>query len=151
RAIDKALCLSAAKKEEYEAFHYIRQLLLYYSSPFPVILNCRKLVRLIGEANYSKAAFGQQALFQQFCNRHVHIGRTGVAAHVRRTRLMLEQLLNDAQNRVMTSLPLPSPAMSAILCMLMGNPIGNRRWTQAFTSAAPRPGTDAPVHRQRSP
>ncbi|WP_230539991.1 hypothetical protein, partial [Janthinobacterium sp. FW305-129] len=28
RAIDKALCLSAAKKEEYEAFHYIRQLLL---------------------------------------------------------------------------------------------------------------------------
>ncbi|MGK5063858.1 hypothetical protein, partial [Janthinobacterium sp. LB3P112] len=28
----------AAKKEEYEAFHYIRQLLLYYSSPFPVIL-----------------------------------------------------------------------------------------------------------------
>ncbi|MFA6070792.1 MAG: hypothetical protein WC810_19605, partial [Janthinobacterium sp.] len=29
RAIDKALCLSAAKKEEYEAFHYIRQLLLF--------------------------------------------------------------------------------------------------------------------------
>ncbi|WP_230519035.1 MULTISPECIES: hypothetical protein, partial [unclassified Janthinobacterium] len=29
RAIDKALCLSAAKKEEYEAFRYIRQLLLF--------------------------------------------------------------------------------------------------------------------------
>ncbi|MGK5054864.1 hypothetical protein, partial [Janthinobacterium sp. RB2P8] len=29
RAIDKALCLSAAKKEEYGAFHYIRQLLLF--------------------------------------------------------------------------------------------------------------------------
>ncbi|WP_300752228.1 hypothetical protein, partial [Janthinobacterium sp.] len=29
RAIDKALCLSAAKKEEYEAIRYVRQLLLF--------------------------------------------------------------------------------------------------------------------------
>ncbi|WP_226939079.1 hypothetical protein, partial [Janthinobacterium sp. FT14W] len=31
RAIDKALCLSAAKKEEYEAFQHNRQLLLFLS------------------------------------------------------------------------------------------------------------------------
>ncbi|MGK5028915.1 hypothetical protein, partial [Janthinobacterium sp. MDT1-19] len=55
RAIDKALCLSAAKKEEYEAFQHNRQLLLLLPSPGRLPLLCRKLVRLIGEANYSKA------------------------------------------------------------------------------------------------
>ncbi|WP_226939189.1 hypothetical protein, partial [Janthinobacterium sp. FT14W] len=33
RAIDKALCLSAAKKEEYEAFQHNRQHLLFTTQP----------------------------------------------------------------------------------------------------------------------
>ena len=70
-------------------------------SPGRLSLLCRKLVRLIGEANYSKAAHGRQALFQQFGNRHAHLGRTGAAAHVRRTWPMLEHLFDGAHNRIM--------------------------------------------------
>ncbi|WP_215404900.1 hypothetical protein, partial [Janthinobacterium sp. JC611] len=60
RAIDKALCLSAAKKEEYEAFRQIRQHLLYYSSPFPVILKCRSDCVSLGRRTIAKSRPGSK-------------------------------------------------------------------------------------------
>ncbi|WP_216356466.1 hypothetical protein, partial [Janthinobacterium sp. GW456P] len=58
--IDKALCLSAAKKEEYEAFRLIRQpsfsrFTLHLHAPFSE------------GANYSPAPRGPQALFFPTC------------------------------------------------------------------------------------
>ncbi|WP_218069320.1 hypothetical protein, partial [Janthinobacterium sp. HH107] len=65
-AIDKALCLSAAKKEEYEAFHYIRQLLLFLT----VLGICMRrsargriiALRRAGRKRYFHALTAQQAL-----------------------------------------------------------------------------------------
>ncbi|WP_298400938.1 hypothetical protein, partial [Janthinobacterium sp.] len=65
RAIDKALCLSAAKKEEYEAFSAFRQPSFLLPSPFPAIPLFRKLLRLIGEANYSQLQARKQALSRE--------------------------------------------------------------------------------------
>ncbi|WP_231958545.1 hypothetical protein, partial [Janthinobacterium lividum] len=62
RAIDKALCLSAAKKEEYEAFCYVRQLLLF--SHFTLHLHAS----FSEGANYSLALRTPQALFCSWAN-----------------------------------------------------------------------------------
>ncbi|WP_230541445.1 hypothetical protein, partial [Janthinobacterium sp. FW305-129] len=62
RAIDKALCLSAAKKEEYEAFHYIRQLLLF--SRFTLHLHAS----FSEGANYSPALCAPQGLICSWAN-----------------------------------------------------------------------------------
>jgi hypothetical protein len=56
--VDKAFCLSAAKKEEYEAFRLFRQLLFCFTAWFPAAPTARQLLdfvdRFSGEANYSK-------------------------------------------------------------------------------------------------
>jgi hypothetical protein len=54
--VDKAFCLSAAKKKEYEAFRLFRQLLFLLPRRFRPALSGQQLVPVIGEANYSKAA-----------------------------------------------------------------------------------------------
>ena len=63
--VDKAFCLSAAKKKEYEAFSFICQPLLYnfVISGDPFLL--RFAASLIGEANYSKAWTCWQGLFSR--------------------------------------------------------------------------------------
>ncbi|MET3135452.1 hypothetical protein AAKU55_005762, partial [Oxalobacteraceae bacterium GrIS 1.11] len=52
--LDKAFCLSAAKKKEYEAFRFFRQLLFLLPCRFRLAFPARHLMPLIGEANYSK-------------------------------------------------------------------------------------------------
>ncbi|WP_317204250.1 hypothetical protein, partial [Janthinobacterium sp.] len=56
RVSDKALCLSAAEKEEYAAFRLFRQPPDFPAAPFPALPFAQHRVPLIGEANYSKGA-----------------------------------------------------------------------------------------------
>ncbi|MFM9438521.1 hypothetical protein ACFDR9_005628, partial [Janthinobacterium sp. CG_23.3] len=62
RLVDKAFCLSAAKKKEYEAFRLFRQLLFSLPRRFRPALFARHRVPVIGEANYSKGAALLQGL-----------------------------------------------------------------------------------------
>jgi hypothetical protein len=58
--VDKALCLSAAKKEDYEAFRLFRQLLFciapfrHYPMNHPQLVDLARL--FLRETNYSKPA-----------------------------------------------------------------------------------------------
>jgi hypothetical protein len=65
--VDKALCLSAAEKEEYEAFSSFRQLLFLLQHPFQGVPNSRQLLDFVnhfcGEANYSKRPESLQGFF----------------------------------------------------------------------------------------
>ncbi|WP_218069303.1 hypothetical protein, partial [Janthinobacterium sp. HH107] len=65
-AIDKALCLSAAKKEEYEAICYVRQLLLF--SRFTLHLHAS----FSEGADYSPALRAPQGLFSRAVKRPWH-------------------------------------------------------------------------------
>jgi len=62
RAIDKALCLSAAKKEEYEAFSAFRQ------PSFFLHFTLHLHASFSEGANYSPALKGLQGLFLPFSN-----------------------------------------------------------------------------------
>ncbi|WP_232429814.1 hypothetical protein, partial [Janthinobacterium sp. CG3] len=60
---DKAFCLSSAEKEEYAAFRLFRQPPNFLAAPFPGSLSGSHQVRLIGEANYSKALSALARIF----------------------------------------------------------------------------------------
>jgi hypothetical protein len=60
---DKAFCLSAAKKKEYEAFYTFRQPSFYYATASGSPARFADCGVLIGEANYSKASSTRASAF----------------------------------------------------------------------------------------